>query len=117
MNLTRVSVEMRHNVTTPIYLFKKTLDNILYSLSSRSFISLSSLGPLLSRVPYPPGNPTGWIPLYTMITFRPDINYATAKKRAIRQASIIERLCLVLLALIGVTALWICRIALALYTQ
>ena len=103
------SVEMRHDVTTPAYLFRKTLDNILYSLSSGSSVSLSSLGSFLSRAPYPPVEPAGWIPLYTMITFRPDINYATAKRRAMQQARIIGRLGWALLVLIGAMVLWIYR--------
>ncbi|KAG6818190.1 hypothetical protein H0H87_000095 [Tephrocybe sp. NHM501043] len=111
------SAEMRHAVTTPIYLFKKTLDNILYSLSSRSFIALSSLGPLLSRVPYPPGEPSGWLPLYTMVTFRPDISYATARRRAMRQANIIDGLGWALFGLIGVAGLSITRTVLALCKQ
>ncbi|THH15153.1 hypothetical protein EW146_g5276 [Bondarzewia mesenterica] len=74
-------VEMRHLVTTPTYLMRKTLDNILFSLNSRQHITLASIGPLLSRVPFPSRNPSGWIPLYTMVTFRPDISYATAKKK------------------------------------
>ncbi|GLB35038.1 putative catalyzes the hydroxylation of L-kynurenine (L-Kyn) to form 3-hydroxy-L-kynurenine (L-3OHKyn) [Lyophyllum shimeji] len=106
-------VEMRHAVTTPGYLFRKTLDNILYSLSHGSYVPLSSLGPLLSRVPYPPGNPSGWLPLYTMVTFRPDISYATAKKRAARQARILEGLGWTLMTLIGVAATWIIWMALA----
>ncbi|KAF8078035.1 hypothetical protein FPV67DRAFT_1463893 [Lyophyllum atratum] len=110
-------VEMRHAVTTPSYLFRKTLDNLLYSLSPRSYISLSSLGPLLSRVPYPPGNPSGWLPLYTMVTFRPDISYATAKKRAVGQAKIIEGLGWTIMTLIGVAGMWIIWMALALCIQ
>ncbi|TFK29851.1 FAD/NAD-binding domain-containing protein [Coprinopsis marcescibilis] len=85
-------LEMRHSVTTLTYIVKKVVDNILYSLTSRKMISLSSLCPTLSRMPYPIEEPRGWIPLYTMVTFRPDISYATAKVRAERQAAILEGL-------------------------
>ncbi|RDB20986.1 Kynurenine 3-monooxygenase [Hypsizygus marmoreus] len=110
-------VEMRHAVTTPGYLFKKTLDNLLYALSSRTKISLTSLGPLLSRMPYPPGTPSGWLPLYTMVTFRPDISYATAQKRATRQARIIAGFSWIVMLLIGLAGMWIMWLALAFRTQ
>lgn len=110
-------VEMRHSVTTPSYLIRKTLDNLLYSLSHVSHISPFSLGPLLSRAPYPPGSPSGWLPLYTMVTFRPDISYAAAKKRAVRQACIVEGLGWAIMTLIGAAGMWIVWTALALCTQ
>ncbi|KAG2157339.1 hypothetical protein DEU56DRAFT_764070 [Suillus clintonianus] len=82
-------IEMRHSVTTPAYLIKKALDQLLFSLTSRLQTSLSSLGELLSRVAFPTPNPRGWLPLYTMVTFRPDISYATARRKAARQAIIL----------------------------
>ncbi|KAJ7285941.1 FAD/NAD-P-binding domain-containing protein [Mycena rebaudengoi] len=84
-------VEMRHSVITPAYIFRKTIDALLYSLSSRRIISLPSLIPLLSRMPFAP-QVSGWLPLYTMVTFRPDIGYATAKRRAERQSRILSGL-------------------------
>jgi len=105
------SVEMRHSVTTFGYLFRKVLDNVLYSVTSRSKYSLTAAGPLLSRMPYPPGAPSGWLPLYTMVTFRPDISYATAQKKAAQQARIISGVCWIGLTLIGLTGGWIMRIA------
>ncbi|KAJ3561899.1 hypothetical protein NP233_g9909 [Leucocoprinus birnbaumii] len=85
-------VEMRHSVTTLAYLFRKTLDNILYKFSSPRPISLPSLVPLLSSTPFTTVDPRGWLPLYTMVTFRPDISYATARRTAARQASILTSL-------------------------
>ncbi|KAJ7452516.1 hypothetical protein B0H11DRAFT_2073793 [Mycena galericulata] len=84
-------VEMRHSVTTPAYIFRKTVDALLYSLTSPRIISLPSLIPLLSRVPFA-AKVSGWLPLYTMVTFRPDIGYATAKRRAERQLRILSAL-------------------------
>ncbi|CAK5264262.1 unnamed protein product [Mycena citricolor] len=80
--------EMRHSVTTPGYIFRKALDSILYSVTVRKMVALSSLVPLLSQVPFASGI-SGWLPLYTMVTFRPEISYATAKRRAERQARIL----------------------------
>ncbi|KAF8636532.1 hypothetical protein AX17_003345 [Amanita inopinata Kibby_2008] len=82
-------VEMRHSVTTISYLLKKTVDNILYTLTARKPVLLDSVTPLLSRVPYPPGDPSGWLPLYTMVTFRPDISYAAAKRKAAQQNNVL----------------------------
>jgi kynurenine 3-monooxygenase len=101
------SVEMRHSVTTFAYFAKKVIDNLLFTITSRSSTSLVSFRPLLSRMPYPPGEPSGWLPLYTMVTFRPDISYATAQKRAIRQAAIIERVFRTVLMLLGLVGIWL----------
>lgn len=89
------------------YIFKKSLDNLLYSLSSGPVVSLTSLQPLLSRVPYLPGKPYGWLPLYTMVTFRPDISYATARKKAARQANIIAGFGWAVIALGSVGGMWL----------
>jgi len=83
---------MRHDVTTWSFLFRKVIDNVLYRLTAGEPVSVASLGPLLSRDPFPAGDPGGWLPLYTMVTFRPDVGYATAKKKAERQARIVDRI-------------------------
>jgi len=80
---------MRHSVTTPAYMLMKTIDNFLFSLSSRGKNSQGSAA-LLSRVTFPSEAPSGWIPLYTMITFRPDVSYGTAKRLAGRQSRILR---------------------------
>ncbi|PFH50664.1 hypothetical protein AMATHDRAFT_47691 [Amanita thiersii Skay4041] len=103
-------IEMRHSVTTLTYLFKKIVDNILYTLTSRKPILLDSMVPLLSRVPYPPGEPKGWLPLYTMVTFRPDISYAMAKRKAVWQNNLlgtIGRVGMTLMVVTGVLLVWI----------
>jgi kynurenine 3-monooxygenase len=84
------SVEMRHSVTTPSYVFKKTIDGMLYYLTSRRDLPLATLVPLLSRDPFPSDEPSGWLPLYTMVTFRPDIGYAKARRKAERQSRILS---------------------------
>ncbi|EGN95408.1 hypothetical protein SERLA73DRAFT_186382 [Serpula lacrymans var. lacrymans S7.3] len=100
-------VEMRHSVTTPGYIFRKALDNMLFALSSRKQFSLSLLGPLLSRVPFPTTHPSGWLPLYTMITFRPDISYSTAKRKATRQSHILSRVGQIGAAAFGATSFYL----------
>lgn len=87
-----LSVEMRHSVTTLSYIFRKAVDRILYSVSAPQPVSLPSLVPLLCRAPFATVEPEGWLPLYTMVTFRPDISYATAKSKAARQAGILTGL-------------------------
>lgn len=102
---------MRHSVTQLTYLFRKTLDNLLYSITSPQLVSLSSLVPTLSRVPYPPGKPKGWLPLYTMVTFRPDINYATVKEKAARQSIILDWMSWIGVVVVGVAVAWIMWLA------
>jgi kynurenine 3-monooxygenase len=69
-------------------MIKKRIDNVLYALSApkNAKLTLSDLkeniyGPL----------PSGWIPLYTMVSFRPDIGYSAARKKAASQERLIER--------------------------
>ncbi|KAF7295012.1 Kynurenine 3-monooxygenase [Mycena indigotica] len=82
-------LEMRHSVTTPVYLFRKGLDRLLYSLTSQGTKSVSSLVPLLTGTRFSMAV-AGWIPLYTMVTFRPDISYGAAKRRGERQSFVLS---------------------------
>lgn len=97
---------MRHSVTTPTYLFKKTLDNFLYAITS-SKDSLASTTRSLATVPFPTSNPAGWLPLYTMVTFRPDISYATARKKAAQQSAILSFTGRLGTVVLGVTVLYV----------
>ena len=69
-------------------------------------VSLESLTPVLAKVPYPPGKPKGWLPLYTMVTFRPDISYATVKKKAASQAAVLTWIIRIGVATLCVTGTW-----------
>lgn len=60
-------VDMRHNVVSKAYLLRKKLDGFL----SRSL-----------------GN--RWLPLYTMVSFRPDISYGEALRRETKQSKIVH---------------------------
>ncbi|KIY50944.1 FAD/NAD(P)-binding domain-containing protein [Fistulina hepatica ATCC 64428] len=82
-------VEMRHDVISPMFLFKKCVDNALYALTTNRSVSLETLVPILSKVPFPIEPVRGWLPLYTMVTFRPDISYATVRRRALQQARMV----------------------------
>lgn len=97
---------MRHSVTTPIYLFKKALDNLLYTITS-SKDSLALVTRSLTTVPFPSPNPAGWLPLYTMVTFRPDISYATARKKAEKQSTILSFAGRLGTVVLGATALYV----------
>jgi kynurenine 3-monooxygenase len=83
------SVEMRHSVATPAYKFSKGIDNVLSWLTTPRRSAAAWYGDLkLSQQegePFRLGEPRGWLPLYTMVTFRPDVRYAVAKKKALRQ--------------------------------
>jgi kynurenine 3-monooxygenase len=60
-------IEMRHSVTSSLYLLRKAVDGLL----SRT------LG-------------DAWLPLYTMVSFRPDIPYSRAIEQEERQKNIIN---------------------------
>ncbi|KAI0780809.1 FAD/NAD-P-binding domain-containing protein [Trametes elegans] len=81
-------VEMRHSVTTLAYRFRKALDNVLYALN-RTHVTAQDVAPALARTPFP-NAPSGWLPLYTMVTFRPDISYSTARRKFERQTEILQ---------------------------
>ena len=83
---------MRHSVATPSYLLLRTLNNLFAALTSRCQVMPPLVSPLLSSTPFPSPSPVGWIPLYTMITFRPDISYSTAKQKAEQQQKILKDL-------------------------
>lgn len=83
------SVEMQHSVATPTYLVHRALDNVLAYLTWGWQTAPSAALEQLSEVPFPSASPAGWLPLYTMVTFRPDISYSTLKRKAERQDRIL----------------------------
>ena len=93
---------MRHSVTTVSYLLKKSIDNLLYALTLRKPVFLDSLVPVLTRMTYSSSAAGGWMPLYTMVTFRPDISYATIRRKASRQNQL-----LVVSGWLGVLLCWV----------
>lgn len=60
-------VEMRHNVVTARYLLRKKIDGWLCKLLGDS-----------------------WLPLYTMVSFRPDISYSQAISKEAKQTKILQ---------------------------
>ncbi|KAI9510863.1 FAD/NAD-P-binding domain-containing protein [Russula earlei] len=80
--------EMRHSVTTPGHKLKRMVDSVLFSLTCRTPVTLATLGVFPSGVTFLPERPRGWLPLYTMVTFRPDISYSRAKRKAAEQADV-----------------------------
>lgn len=97
-------LEMRHAVTTPGFILRKLLDTYLYSITSKFYFT--PLGRLSPNDIFLTTNPQGWLPLYTMITFRPDISYNTAKSKAAQQAKWVTNTALTSLTLTGVAAAW-----------
>lgn len=83
---------MRHDVTTLSFRLRKRIDNLLYWLSGKRPETLASLGPRFHKAVYPSAQPEGWMPLYTMVMFRPDIGYAAARAKAERQAATLDAL-------------------------
>ncbi|KAG8833524.1 kynurenine 3-monooxygenase, mitochondrial precursor [Serendipita sp. 399] len=79
--------EMRHAVTTPLYKLRKRMDGFLSRLTP--FIAFEAFSSRLRRETFLP-TPRGWLALYTMVTFRPDISYAEVRRKARRQDMIIN---------------------------
>jgi len=79
--------EMAHSVMTNAYLVRKAFDDILYGWVSNPFppVTANPTGSQGRINPFPTLWPSGWLPLYTMVTFRPDISYATVKRKAAAQ--------------------------------
>ncbi|KAJ7157098.1 FAD/NAD-binding domain-containing protein [Mycena filopes] len=93
-------LKLRHDVATWSYMIKAFIDNILYALSDTE--SLVDLSQMISG----PEVPSGWIPLYSMVSFRPDISYSAAKKKAERQERLVDFIGLGLGALAIAYAVW-----------
>ncbi|KAJ6601339.1 FAD/NAD-P-binding domain-containing protein [Mycena vulgaris] len=84
-------LKLRHTVATWSYAIKGFIDNILYAISAKG-IAIDK--DILTHAIYGPKSPSGWIPwipLYTMVSFRPDISYSAAKRKAESQERLIER--------------------------
>ncbi|KAF7337739.1 FAD/NAD(P)-binding domain-containing protein [Mycena sanguinolenta] len=77
-------LNMRHSVATWSYMIRAFIDNALYAISDSPVITDFTEMISGSKVP------SGWIPLYSMVSFRPDISYSAAKKKAERQARLVE---------------------------
>ncbi|KAJ7217122.1 FAD/NAD(P)-binding domain-containing protein [Mycena pura] len=95
---------LRRGFATLSYGVKKRLDNILYAISAAK-----SAKPTLSDLKeniYGP-LPSGWIPLYTMVSFRPDISYSAARAKAASQERLMERTGVALGLLVVGFASWV----------
>lgn len=77
-------------MTTLSYRLRKKIDNLLYKMSGKRPETVASLGPRFHKAVYPSPQVNGWMPLYTMVTFRPEIGYAAAKSKAERQVRILN---------------------------
>ncbi|KAK7063774.1 FAD/NAD(P)-binding domain-containing protein [Favolaschia claudopus] len=76
-------LKMRRSVATWSYTIRAYIDNLLYALSESLFVVK------LSQTIFGPES-TGWIPLYSMVSFRPDISYSAAKKKAEHQKRLVD---------------------------
>src|ERR1700761_6637903 len=103
---------MRHSVTTATHKLRRVVDNLLFSLTSRTPVTLASLGAFAPGVTFSPGIPRGWLPLYTMVTFRPDISYSTAKRKAVKQDGVISKVGIVGSVVVGIASVGMASMAL-----
>jgi kynurenine 3-monooxygenase len=98
---------MRHEVTTPSYLFRKAIDNVLEALTSSAPASLPQTAidgnePSAELTYTAPADkdeesafaaePFGWLPLYSMVTFQPRLSYAAARRKAQAQGMVLKAL-------------------------
>ncbi|KAI0256757.1 FAD/NAD-P-binding domain-containing protein [Lactifluus subvellereus] len=97
-------VEMRHSVTTLSHKLQRIVDNLLFSLTSRTPVTLASLGAFPPDVTFPSETPRGWLPLYTMVTFRPDISYSTARRKVAEQSRVMANIEIVGSVALGVAS-------------
>jgi kynurenine 3-monooxygenase len=79
---------MRHSVTTPLYRLRKLVDGVLSK--GTKFVPFKELASQLKATTFNPA-PRGWLALYTMVTFRPDISYAEVRRKAERQNRMLDR--------------------------
>ncbi|TIA90249.1 hypothetical protein E3P81_02552 [Wallemia ichthyophaga] len=70
-------VEMRSKVTNPLYKLRKGLDALLNTLLRPAAVASPEI---LRREPFPTAASSGWMSLYQLVTFRPDISYADAEE-------------------------------------
>jgi kynurenine 3-monooxygenase len=79
---------MRHSVITPLYRLRKMVDGVLSK--GTKFVPFNLLASQLKATTFKPA-PSGWLALYTMVTFRPDIGYAEVRRKAEWQNRILDR--------------------------
>lgn len=77
----------RKDLNAIIDLAMRNYTEMSHSVVSRSYLLRKKLDGILSRTL---GN--YWLPLYTMVTFRPDITYSEALEREAKQAEIIHKI-------------------------
>lgn len=109
-----LSDEMKSKVLSPLHALRRHLDHVLALIlpPPPSPVILSSLE--TSRTsnaahpdPFPAGKVGRWTSLYHMVTFRPDVGYAEAKRRERWQKEMVERVLQVGgVSLVGVGVWW-----------
>lgn len=85
MKLT-TSTEMRSSVLNPLYHLRRAVDYVL------TRVCPSVPAELESPEPFPTKRVQGWTALYDMVTFRPDIGYAEARRREAWQKGVVHSL-------------------------
>jgi len=84
-------VEMRHSVTTVSYLMQKWIDELLSRFTPHA-PTTEMMSSVLNGGLFPASWAMGWLPLYTMVTFRSDMAYSTVLKQHRVQRSLFRGL-------------------------
>ena len=68
---------MRSKVTNPLYKIRKQIDAVLNKVLRPPPVPSWEV---LRKEPFPTSPTSGWMSLYELVTFRPDISYADAEE-------------------------------------
>ena len=81
------STEMRSHVLSPLHHLRRFVDSIFSAIMPSQRVTTLSL-----TEPFPTKRVQGWVSLYEMVTFRPDIGYGEALRREQWQKRIVSYL-------------------------
>ncbi|TIB67876.1 hypothetical protein E3Q24_03959 [Wallemia mellicola] len=73
-------VEMRSKVINPIYLLRKQIDGVLNKVFRPPSVPSANI---LARTTFPTAANSGWMSLYELVTFRPDISFERKRPAAL----------------------------------
>lgn len=115
------STEMRDSVVSPFYHLRRVIDSIFSSVAKASpeqpiilpdvtvtdspRPQTSSVLPTVASLPFPTPILNGWIALYHMVTFRPDVSYKEALRKERAQQKMVTTVVGLVTAGVGVLGL------------
>jgi len=101
-------VEMRHSITTISYLLRKWIDDLLSKFTPHQ-LTAEMRSSLQNGGLFPASWASGWLPLYTMVTFRADMAYSSVMAQHYWQITVLKvvrRMAFVVAVGLGANYLW-----------